>query len=295
MTEVLSGVASACDSCDYPCQDEPMDESGSRRWQGKLVMAQGMVTYLGDGAVADSHRHDAIQIVIGLEHPVSVTRSSATSQVRSAVIGARQEHSVEASGKTAVIFVEPLGRIGSMLSSRGSDGASPDVWRIVSAIPVARIRDHVSLAEWSISVIEGITGMSWSESIASVNPVIRGLREYVDDSLESSPRLTEAAQRVGVSERHLRRIVAQGMGMPFRRYVLWRRLRIVALRVQEGADLTTSAIEAGFADSAHLSRVFRGMFGLAPSLVLPHLEIVEAHSSKEIWPIDSSERPGGSR
>lgn len=34
-----------------------------------------------------------------------------------------------------------------------------------------------------------------------------------------------------------------------------------------GAGLTEAAHRAGFADSAHLSRTFRAMFGVAPSLL----------------------------
>ena len=34
-----------------------------------------------------------------------------------------------------------------------------------------------------------------------------------------------------------------------------------------GANLTEAAHLAGFADSAHLSRTFRAMFGVAPSLL----------------------------
>ena len=56
--------------------------------------------------------------------------------------------------------------------------------------------------------------------------------------------------------------------MPFRRYVLWMRLRLAAQEVSAGANLTRAAISAGFADSAHLSRVFRQTFGLPPSALL---------------------------
>jgi AraC-like DNA-binding protein len=47
--------------------------------------------------------------------------------------------------------------------------------------------------------------------------------------------------------------------MGLRRYVLWLRLRHVVACVAIGY---TAAHEAGFADSAHLSRTFRSMFGL---------------------------------
>ena len=97
--------------------------------------------------------------------------------------------------------------------------------------------------------------------------------QYVEDNLDGSPRLDEIAGYVGLSPRQLRRDIADQLGMPFRRYVLWRRLRRAVLAVHEGDDLTTAAATAGFADSAHFSRVFRGLFGLTPSEVLPLLEV----------------------
>ena len=54
-------------------------------------------------------------------------------------------------------------------------------------------------------------------------------------------------------------------GMPLRTYVLWRRLLHVWTLMMQGESLSAAAHAAGFADSAHLSRTSRTMFGLAPS------------------------------
>lgn len=56
-------------------------------------------------------------------------------------------------------------------------------------------------------------------------------------------------------------------GVPLRRYVLWCRLRRAADAAMRGSSLTDAAYLAGFADSAHLTRTFRAMFGIAPSLL----------------------------
>jgi AraC-like DNA-binding protein len=60
--------------------------------------------------------------------------------------------------------------------------------------------------------------------------------------------------------------------------VLWLRLRIAITRVQAGDDLTVAAHAAGFADSAHLTRTCRDMFGLPPSLLSRHVS----------WDIDTT-------
>ncbi len=56
--------------------------------------------------------------------------------------------------------------------------------------------------------------------------------------------------------------------------MLWARIKRAVRATQRGANATEAALDAGFSDSAHLSRTFRAMFGLPPSLVLPRLEII---------------------
>lgn len=52
--------------------------------------------------------------------------------------------------------------------------------------------------------------------------------------------------------------------MPLRTYVLWRRLLHVWTFLMQGETLSAAAHAAGFADSSHLSRTARTMFGLPP-------------------------------
>ena len=42
------------------------------RWSGMVALGSGIVVYIGPGATADLHRHDAIQIVWSPDRPVGV-------------------------------------------------------------------------------------------------------------------------------------------------------------------------------------------------------------------------------
>lgn len=97
---------------------------------------------------------------------------------------------------------------------------------------------------------------------------------YVESAIDGKPQLTEAAGRAGVSPTRLTHVFTREVGIPFRRFVLWTRLKHAVAATQAGHDLTEAAVAAGFSDSAHLSRTFRAMFGLSPSLVLPLAELV---------------------
>ena len=54
-------------------------------------------------------------------------------------------------------------------------------------------------------------------------------------------------------------------GLPFRRWILWRRLMRSVERMATGETLTSAALQAGFSDSAHFSRTFLRMFGVQAS------------------------------
>jgi AraC-like DNA-binding protein len=60
----------------------------------------------------------------------------------------------------------------------------------------------------------------------------------------------------------------QQMGTTFRAYVVWQRLLHASATMMDGASWTEAAHAAGFADSAHLSRSFRRMFGVSPTMIV---------------------------
>jgi AraC-like DNA-binding protein len=58
-------------------------------------------------------------------------------------------------------------------------------------------------------------------------------------------------------------------GVSFRAYLLWQRLERSLAAYVAGETLTDAAHTGGFADSAHFSRTFGRMFGIAPGSVRP--------------------------
>jgi AraC-like DNA-binding protein len=77
--------------------------------------------------------------------------------------------------------------------------------------------------------------------------------------------LASLSHQAGLSPRQMRHAFARDVGLPMRAYLRWQRLRRAIGAVEEGASLSTAAASAGFADSAHLSRVFRSQFGMTPT------------------------------
>jgi AraC-like DNA-binding protein len=65
-----------------------------------------------------------------------------------------------------------------------------------------------------------------------------------------------------------RNSVRDWVGINTRSYLRWRRLRRAVASIERGASLTQAAMDGGFADGAHFSRVFQAQFGMAPSQAL---------------------------
>jgi AraC-like DNA-binding protein len=80
--------------------------------------------------------------------------------------------------------------------------------------------------------------------------------------------LTQLAAQSGLSVRQLRHRFTEELGLNPRAYLRWRRLRRAIASIERGATLTEAAVEGGFADGAHFSRVFLAQFGMAPSRAL---------------------------
>jgi AraC-like DNA-binding protein len=77
--------------------------------------------------------------------------------------------------------------------------------------------------------------------------------------------LARIAAAAHLSTSRFQHVFTAEVGVPFRRYRLWQRLRAAIAESVAGATLTDAAHAAGFADQAHFSRAFRATFGAPPS------------------------------
>ena len=81
----------------------------------------------------------------------------------------------------------------------------------------------------------------------------------------------ELARRLRMERTQALRCFKAATGQTFRDFKRWSALQHAAQLMAEGSLVRTAAMDAGFADTAHLSRVFRRGFGLAPSAAIAGL------------------------
>jgi AraC-like DNA-binding protein len=90
----------------------------------------------------------------------------------------------------------------------------------------------------------------------------------IDRRPDAFNRLQDAAALACLSPSRFRARFDAELGLPLRRYRLWRKMAAVMRAIAKGGNLTEAAHSAGFSSSAHLSSAFRQMFGLSPSSLL---------------------------
>jgi len=81
-----------------------------------------------------------------------------------------------------------------------------------------------------------------------------------------------AAATAHLSASRFNHLFRAEMGVSFRSYRVWSQVRAAMVALGANPTLTRAALDAGFVDSSHFSRMFRQTFGMTPSSVLKPLK-----------------------
>jgi AraC-like DNA-binding protein len=224
-------------------------------WDGTLLLGDFMVVYLGPAGPAGWHAHPAVQVAIAWDAPLTVELADRTLEGASVIVPGGVRHRLDTRARqVAVVFVDHVSAAGRALDERARHGVQPPL----SPPP----RPPADVADVARFVAEAMGGLPAPRPLS---PPVAAALAYVDGALDARPTLADAAAAAHLSPSRLTHVFTPEVGLPFKRYVSWRRLRRVVEEVAGGATLTWAAAAAGFSDSAPLSRTFRRSFGLPPS------------------------------
>ena len=222
----------------------------------------------------DMHSHHAFQLTFSLGGSFSLHLDDRVVAGPYAVVAPDTPHAFEARGLVALLFIEPESRAGRSLTQlmQGQTAAQLNADQAQDAPALIRrafeepVDPKNALRTIGVEITNRIAGhVRASEPDRRVRQIIK----WAGDNLDGAPGINDAAHRVGLSPGRARHLFVEETGLPFRTYVLWLRLVRAVDAHSAGMSLTEAAHEAGFADSAHLSRTFRRMFGLpAASLAI---------------------------
>ena len=101
---------------------------------------------------------------------------------------------------------------------------------------------------------------------ALTSPQERRVKNQLREQLAEPPTLQEMASSCGLSRSHFSRAFREATGLPPHRWLLAERVsRAKALLQETRKPITEIALECGFADQSHLTRVFSKAVSLSPA------------------------------
>ena len=90
------------------------------------------------------------------------------------------------------------------------------------------------------------------------------VRDRLADELADPPSLAEIAAMTGLSRYQVLRRFEKAFGLPPHAWLIRCRAERARLLIRDGHSLATTAMECGFVDQSHMTRVFVRQFGFTP-------------------------------
>lgn len=228
--------------------------------------------YLGPAFNLSPHRNSVAVLAVALDAPFNVAIDPANAQAgyvncRSLVVPPNTlHHFADTSGAMAFLYVDACSRDLDRLSGQ-------------AGLRTPRAAFHLACEDALIARLRALCAGEtvWAEARPDLckDLGITGER-HVDarvqralNLLHASPwvrqPLTELAAEIGLSTSRFLHLFKEATGVPLRRYKLWVAMGAAMRSLAKGDNLTSAAMNGGFASSAHFSATFRQMFGLEPS------------------------------
>jgi AraC-like DNA-binding protein len=242
--------------------------------RGRLFVSPAGVAYLGRGLSNEPHKHFTASITLALEGCLRVRRDEDDEWRDVYGIAALPNVSQQLMDTNAVLVnlqvdpeTEAYARLASRLWSEQELVYFQDqeLGGLRAALQAAALSSSPGIALWA-ATLDALGGPATGPR--TFDPRIAKVLSILKAAMPDAPSAQELGEQVELSEGRLIHLFSEQVGVPLRRYVLWLRIRHIVFCLAVGKNLTDAAHEAGFADSAHLTRVFRSMFGLAPSQIL---------------------------
>jgi len=228
-------------------------------WSGELAFFEAGVVFRGQAADNRLHRHSTVQLTIGLDGPVALRAGGAMTASMSGpawVVRPEVAHALQPGPRVWLALLEPQTRLARHLLAAVGPAS-------VAELP-AGLRARIDATGPLAGSLDALRPAPDADAPADERLDI-ALRFIAEGR---GPRLVErAAAACGLSVSRLRALAQKRLEVPPARWLMLRRLHRAGRSLAAGASLAEAALDAGFADQAHLSRSMRRAFGVTPATV----------------------------
>lgn len=259
--------------------NKPATQGNGFRWQPKQkprwYLWDGGFLLVGEGGgEVPAHAHHAIQIFVAVEGRAVIRAvGNDWQEARGLIVRPDVEHGFNAQGSTgAMLFVDPESSEGMWLLAL--------LTRDITLIPDARLDTCVdalrTFLENPLAALDPgelvrhcvLALCAGTPPIRHLDPRVSKVLQAIAESEALDLSLDEAAKLVHLSPDRFSHVFKEQLGLPFRRYLLWRKVTRAMIAIGRERTIADAAHGSAFADAAHLTRTFNEMFGIPPSVLM---------------------------
>ena len=236
----------------------------------------GRTLFIGPLDYNTSHQHGAPVYLTGLYGKFGLrVEGGPWRWVRTAVIPAGVRHELQLGGMPlGVLYVEPDMAGTEVLTPlvRGVGSSEEDGALIGSSGEVAAFRELYesrTATQWAGEALGDLLEFARPRARWEMDPrIARAVGALAAAGLGPLRSVEGVAAEVGLSGSRFQHLFTREVGVPFRRYRAWQRMRGAIAEIIRGSSFGRAAHLTGFADQAHFGRDFRQTFGAVASISL---------------------------
>jgi AraC-like DNA-binding protein len=197
------------------------------------------------------HRNPVTCVLAGLDRPLAVCTQAERIEGDIVVIRPGVEHWVEINGSAKVLYFDCL------------------EFPLSAALAARMPRELATLAIDALASSSGAQQELRARFSHARERCPSAVARTIDAIAHDPTRRMsqgELAERLRLGRTQALRAFKAATGMTFREFKRWTALCAATRQIAEGQLVRTAAMDAGFADTAHLTRTFRAAFGTTPTL-----------------------------
>ncbi len=213
-----------------------------------------------------SHQHGAPVYLAGLYGNFGLRLEGGRwLSCRTAVIPAGVRHELDIGGNPlAVYYIEPNVAGVDALTPLVRNAREVDGGLVGSTGEVRLLRELYEdrgATRWAGPALTDLLGFARRRAGRQIDPRVARVVERVSLQPDDLMPLAELAASAGLSASRFQHLFTHEVGVPFRRYRAWHRMRAALREIVSGSNFTRAAHAAGFFDQAHFAHDFRRTFG----------------------------------
>ena len=246
-------------------------------------MKNSIISFAAHHAAIDIHYHHCFQIVVSIHNSFDCSIEDQNfTDFKGFIINQRYRHSCKATDSSVIVLlIDAESTLGQNLKVLLKDRLFLRIEEVLSPEQLAsvQVKNH---ERYEIQILsekyEKLFHMLFPDhlSLSVLDSRIENATLYIDKNTHRKIELSEIAELCFLSGERTRHLFVEQIGIPISQYILWKRIKKVIYEVlKREIPLTEAAIEFGFSDDAHFSRIYRRMFGTSPKPMLKNSRYIQ--------------------